>query len=191
MARYKYADETSLVVNDLDKGLYGITQSSRFWGDYQAWLAEGNVTEPYMDKQDAYEQMLSEVNSKNSQENLKDFSYVKDSVSRDYRSDQDSIQGTQNSINGGINIGTMLLTDPCPSPNGMWKTAEVEADGITPVYVAYTNEEFLHFAEAYFGRASANFGVKELHKANLRNLLENPNATVQDILEYDYSQGWY
>ena len=139
-----------------------------------------------LDKENSYLKKLSEVDLKNSEMNLRDFVYSGNS----YVSDQNSIQGTQNTINGSLAMGTKSLSDPCPSPNGVWKTNDLQEDGVTPIYVSFNNGEFLAFAEAYFKRASDNFGVKEFHKGNLRALLIDPSKTVEDIENYDYSQGW-
>lgn len=184
MIKYKYADETGLVINDQESGRFGIHKATRFWEDYQDWLAEGNVTEAFMRKEDAFEEVIQEVNEKNRQENLKLFPYN----GQNYVADQESIQGTQNYINGCLHMETCLLSDPIPTPNGVWKTAD-KVDG-EPVYVAYSNGEFLMFADTFYKRSSDNFGVKEFHKLQLRNMLINPVVTVEDILAYDYSGGW-
>lgn len=180
MARYKFVDENGNTVNDTENGRYGIHSGSRFWLEYQEWLAEGNVTDPYMSKQEAHDRMVTEVNAKNREENSKFFMYN----GNNYVADIESIQAV------AIESFMMSQTDPIPTPNGVWKTADVDEAG-EPVYIPYTCAEYTDFKTAFYKRSSDNFGVKEFHKAQLRALLNDENSSINDIMNYDYSQGWF
>jgi len=136
-------------------------------------------------KDDAVKAVSFYVDDTKRNENKKNFTYTH-SVSGDheYFADVDSIQATQNQCL------TMNDNDPIPTVNGKWKTAEFEADGVTPVYVSFTVSEFKNFAKTLFDRGAANFGNKESHINNLLNMLSDDTKTIDDIFEYDYSGGW-
>ena len=138
-------------------------------------------------RDEALQQMLGQIDLEASTRNHLDFIYDKGdgTVSHHYEADDNSIQAVQNQCL------TMTGTDPIPVPNGVWKTNDTEADGLTPVYVPFTVAEFLTFATAYFMRGSNNFGVKETHKNNVKAIYADDTKTVDDILNYDYSGGWY
>ena len=136
-------------------------------------------------KSDAVDAVKFYVNERKKEENMKLFTYTH-SVSGDhqYYADVESIQATQNQCL------TMADTDPIPTANGKWKTAEFEADGVTPVYVSFTVAEFKNMAKSLFDRGASNFANKELHYQTLNSMVNDSNVTVEDIFNYDYSQGW-
>lgn len=146
-------------------------------------------------KDEAYAEMIESINQLNREKNLENFLYAKPGTEEEpnpeynYVADKESIQGTQNSITGCL-ATDCVPSDPIPTPNGVWKTDDVEEDGFTPVYVPYTMEEFLKFAEAFYVRSSENFGVKEFHKGNVRALYLDNSKLAEDILGYDITQGW-
>jgi hypothetical protein len=144
-----------------------------------------------IEKQIAYREAIEAINLKNSQENQKPFQYQKSEEDPTYLyvADAESIQGIQNDCLARIILGASG-EDPIPVPNSVWKTDETNEDG-EPVYVYFTMQEFLAFAQAYLQRASRNFGVKEYHKANLRSLLKDSSKSYEDIEKYSYENGWF
>lgn len=63
MPRYKFADKEHTVINDLEKGLCGIHPGVWHWKEYQEWLAEGNVTEPFETEADKQAILLAKRQS--------------------------------------------------------------------------------------------------------------------------------
>jgi len=185
MSDYKYLNQEQTMVLKYE-GNWHITEGGKGWDEFLAYRDAGGEVDPWITKEEAYNQVLRAIDDENRNKNLAPFLYDKGDGTGEhkYEADNQSIQAVQNQCL------TMPTTDPIPVPNGVWKTLDVQEDGITPVYVPYTVEEFLAFATAYFMRGSNNFGVKEVHKSNLTELYLDPDSTVDDILNYDYSTGW-
>ncbi|MCK5018682.1 MAG: hypothetical protein KAS32_16595 [Candidatus Peribacteraceae bacterium] len=134
----------------------------------------------------AYNEKMSDIDGMNRIKNSDDFVYanVVDEP-HNYVADLESIQAVT------IECMGMTDTDPIPVPNGVWKTNDVLEDGVTPVYIPYTVSEFISFKTSFFTRSSDNFGVKETHKNNLGAIYTDPESTIDDIKNYDITQGWY
>jgi len=123
-------------------------------------------------KSDALTQVTAEIEEKKKEENLKDFPYN----GVDFIADQNNIQATQNQCL------TMQPEDPIPTFvgtefEGCWST--------NGQMVPFTVAEFLDFATAFFMRGSRNFTTYATHLMNINSL-----ETAEEILNYDYSQGW-
>lgn len=137
-------------------------------------------------KDDAYNQVMGDIDELNSTMNKEDFDYSKGDgePTYSYTADPDSIQAV------AIECANTTSTDPIPVPNGVWKTSDVAEDGVTSIYVPFSCGEFQEFKSAYFMRGSANFGVKEVHKNAVKALYLDPTSTPEDILGYDITTGW-
>lgn len=106
-------------------------------------------------------------------------------IIHNYVADTDSIRDVT------IECANMNLTDVIPTPNGVWKTDDTsDEEGLVPIYVNYTVEEFLVFKSAYFQRSSDNFGVREYHQNEVKKIYADPEKTIEDIKNYDISTGW-
>ncbi len=145
-----------------------------------------------IDKQTAYEIMYSAIDTRNSVENLKDFTYQKteDDESHTYTADYDSIQGVQNDCLARALFDEAQLAESIPVPDGMWETADTNSYGM-PIYVKFTIKEFLDFATMFMKRAADNFGVKKEYKYSLLDLLNDDEVSSGDILNFDFNDGWY
>ena len=186
MAEYKWTNAEKTAVLKYDDSWH-IVENGRGWPEFQEYLNQGGEVDPYQTKDDALNEMLTKIDQQNHTENHKDFPYDKGDGTglHNYEADDQSIQATQNQCM------TMDPADPIPVPNGVWKTNDTEVDGLTPIYVPFTVGEFISFATAYFMRGSNNFGVKETHKNNVKAIYADPNSTVDDILNYDITTGWF
>ncbi len=144
-----------------------------------------NALKPQSDKITMLERTDIHINDANREENLKDFPHLVGETLYNFVSDKDSIQAVQNQCL------VMLDADPIPVGGGMWKTADTEADEVTPVFVSMNVAEFKAFATEYFNRGANNFAVKETHKANVRAMFLSDDHTAEDMWNYDFSEGWF
>jgi len=135
---------------------------------------------PAITKENAANAVKFYIDIKKRNENLKNFTYN----GHEYFADVKSIQATQNQCL------TMNDSDPIPTVNGKWKTAEFGPDGVTPIYVDFTVSEFKQFAKTLFDRGASNFGVKENHYQQVNAMISDDTKTVQDIFDYDFSVNW-
>lgn len=147
-------------------------------------------------KEQCLSTILLDIDEKNRTENLKDFFYANGDgeIAYPYVADRSSISAV------ALETHNCPPTDPIPTiikmPNGdmvsgKWKTNQVEADGLTPIYLDYTCEEYQAFKSWFFARGTSNFGVKEFHKNNLKAMCLDDTKTVEDMRAYDYSTGWF
>lgn len=64
---YKYANVEQTAVCVPSKGIYGITPGVYLWDEYQEWLADGGVTEPWKSGEELLEEAraakIAEINS--------------------------------------------------------------------------------------------------------------------------------
>lgn len=185
MKKYKFYDKEETMVTDTETGTKGINSSMWLWAHYQAWLKEGNVTEPFQTKEER-----------------------KDAAAKDkFREFEAALEASfkgkfRHTINGGIEhkyycdketedyiikISTMIYilnlpnTDAVPTEYGTWKTADFEADGITPIYVPMTVRNFKYYCIDFFNKQKKIFARKDEAILTINKKIADPVATVEDI----------
>jgi len=129
-------------------------------------------------KDSAADSTVADIESKMYEMNGMDFVYD----GRTYVADDRKIQGTQNNALGrdfGERIKSFLGT----ANEGKWYTREG--------FVDYNNGEFIEFADKYFERESNNFTTRTGHMIAVEGMRADPNKTADDVLAYDYSEGWF
>ncbi len=131
------------------------------------------ILESSIDKQEIATARYTEIDNLNSKENKKDFLFGGEF----YVADKESIQAVQNQCL------TMEDEDSIPTPYGVWVLSNDETR-------SFTVEEFKVFSTAFFMRGSNNFGIKTLHKNSIAQIVADMDQTIQDIKDYDISNGW-
>ncbi len=124
-------------------------------------------------KEMVYDIKVGDIFAKSTEENAKDFLYDEDM----FVADQPSIQAVQNQCL------TMMPSDPIPTPGGVWVLADDSE-------ILFNVTEFKDFATAFFMRGSHNFGIKTFHRRSVDQILADDLTTIEDIENYDFSQGW-
>lgn len=140
--------------------------------------AEISTIKANIAKLSARDEQLRKIEQMQQDKNLENFQYN----GNYYISDKSSIQATQNDclvLSGSDPINTLRGTQY----EGHWKTANG--------FVRYTAAEFLEFAAAYFLRGSDNFTTRSTHMMAIEDLYEDQSKTAEDIMAYDYSEGWH
>ena len=185
MADYKFTGDGG-VIRYSDSANIPNASGNRDWQEYLQYVTGGGLTDGYT-KDEAFLQVIEDINTKCKEENLKDFQYNKGGrgdLTYNYVADLENIQAV------AVETFSCPVDDPIPVPNGVWKTNDTEVDGVTPIYVAFKCSEFQLFKTSFYTRGSNNFGIKEIHKNAIKTLYLNPTKTAEDIKAYDYTQGW-
>ena len=134
------------------------------------------------DRNKAYQSQAAAIETKKRTENEKPFPYDGYTYKSDSsaKNDVEGVLGQCALYVGSVSIPTFPVTG---SLTGKWLTEE-------DVAVPYTCDEFKVFAKGYFDRFSWNFDNRVVHQLMLRAMYDNSAKTAQDILDYDFSEGW-
>ncbi|SDO96023.1 hypothetical protein [Desulforhopalus singaporensis] len=90
---YKYENAEGTVVSDLMTGRSNITPSSRFWADFQEWLAKGNTPEAFRTQEEldaitALETRVAELEAERNAAGIRDITpqQAKDWIDNEFAS---------------------------------------------------------------------------------------------------------
>lgn len=71
-----------------------------------------------------------------------------------------------------------------------WKTADVEADGVTPIWVQLDKGDVKDLYDHSVDYGEQVYMTREGHKAQVTAMYNDTTKTAQDMLDYDYKTGW-
>lgn len=181
---FKFANKENTAVNMPNKGVFNITPGSQYWQEYQDWLTAGNVTEEYKtnkeQKEEAAVEKLYELDTAIQAASSGNFFYTIGGVQYEFFGDEQTRKYLLE-IATIINILDLSNNDPIPTVGGVWKTAELAADGVTPITVAMNVKTFKEFCIAFFQKLAIIFDKKEKIQIKINQKMNDEAATADDI----------
>jgi hypothetical protein len=172
--KYKFANKENTAVNDNEKNLMNITIYSRFWQEYQDWLAEGNVTEPYQ----TIEEELNEALNKKIGEIL----MMNDAKDKEPIPFKGELFKNTNAVTETIKVCEMMGqqdNDPLFVNGGYWDNF----DG--SISVPFTFKDLKDLYTTGYMKCAVHYAVAKYHIDTVKSF-----STPEEILNYDITVGW-
>lgn len=167
---FKWGDSDSTIVQRLSDGKY-FHESEEAVVDF---LSSGGIIEPYWTKEMAHLHMTQEI---------EDYANSKVDNSTVY------VESLGHNMYLDLDF-TLKVAVSDINKTYQWKTADKEADGVTPIWVTLDKSQLKDLYEVFLDYGEQLFQLREYHKGNLIGLYKDPEATADIILNYDYTTGW-
>lgn len=171
---YKFANKEKTQVNCKEKNLYGISPGTWRWQEYQDWLAEGNVTEPYQTEEEELNEILNQK--------IGEILIMNDAKDKEPILFKGELFKNTNAVTETIKMGEMLGqqdTDPLFMNNGYWDNF----NGSTSV--PFTFKDLKDLYTTGYMICAIHYAVAKYHIDMIKTL-----PTPEDINNYDITVGW-
>jgi len=172
--KYKFANKENTTVNDNENNVMNITQHNWRWQEYQDWLAEGNVTEPYQTEEEELNEALNQK--------ISEILIMNDAKDKEPILFKGELFKNTNAVTETIKVGEMMGqqdTDPLFVNGGYWDNF----DG--SISVPFTFKDLKDLYTTDYMKCAVHYAVAKYHIDTVKSF-----STPEEILNYDITVGW-